>query len=135
MADIDSKRRLAAWLLALVVGGGLCLAAFKLAGPSLPFPPCLVHELTGFHCPGCGLGRGMRCLADLDFAGALRENLLVFGLTPPLLAFLFIQGATGRPALSPRAFQAILLGYLLLALLFAVLRNLPFEPFSSLAPV
>lgn len=100
-------------------------------------PVCPMLSLTGFACPGCGLTRGFHALFHGDIAAALEYNALIplFALG---LGFFFISmllvalRGNGFPkwAYSPKplwAFFAILL-------VFGVVRNLPFYPFSVLFP-
>ncbi len=108
------------------------------AAPGGPYPPCPFRLATGLSCPGCG---SLRALSDLlrgDLAGALGHNvLLVAALPVALLAVVAL--AVGRrlypagpraTALRSRAPVALLV----LALAFGVARNLPWSPFSGLAP-
>lgn len=101
------------------------------------FPQCPLHALTGLNCPGCGLTRGFHALFRGDVLGALHYNLLL-----PIYAFIFgyllvsmiLTAVRGR-GLSWSIFPpAAMYGFLILALTFAVVRNLPFYPFSLLAP-
>ncbi len=98
------------------------------------YPFCFFHELTGLHCPGCGGTRALHQLLHGHVATALQANaLLVISL--PLFMWLGISFAVrktkpqsaARP-ISPKWFWLLLV----LALIFAVLRNLP--AFAWLAP-
>lgn len=53
-----------------------------------PLSLCIWKQITGIPCPGCGLTRAVMHLLNLDFAAAIRQNLLVF----PAIA-LFIMGS------------------------------------------
>ena len=44
----------------------------------LPGPPCPLHELTGWPCPGCGATRCVRSVFNGAFAAAFPVNPLVF---------------------------------------------------------
>lgn len=100
-----------------------------------PLPPCPLQALTGLYCPGCGSTRCLHALAHLDLAGAMAMNpLLVLSLLP--LAVLVLHGAgllpqrlqgLAEPLANPRLWLVLLLG-------FAFLRNLPWAPFTLLAP-
>ena len=101
------------------------------------FPVCPLYALTGINCPGCGLTRGFHALFQGDIVSALHFNALL-----PIYAFvlgflfvsLFLIVVRGR-GLSWRFFPpASLYGFLFVAATFFVLRNLPFYPFTLLAP-
>lgn len=99
------------------------------------FPKCPLHLLTGLHCPGCGSARALHALAHGDLAGAWSANPLLMALTP-LLAGVWgwrrIQTALGRP---PAVLWAGWIWLLLAAMFgYALLRNLPWYPFTLLAP-
>ncbi len=96
------------------------------------YPGCPLHQVTGLHCPGCGGTRAMYALLHGDLAGASRDNLLLLFALPAGA----ILGATTllRHPPSPRVWAC--LGGLLLAaaLIFGILRNLPFPAFEFLRP-
>jgi hypothetical protein len=100
------------------------------------FPACPFHAVTGLNCPGCGMTRGFNSLFHGDVLGALHFNLLL-----PFFAFffayfvlsLFLTTVRGY-GLSWKIFTPkIVAGFLILTLVFAVVRNLPFYPFNLLA--
>jgi len=101
------------------------------------FPVCPLYSMTGIACPGCGLTRGFHALFHGDVLTALDFNVL-------LPIYLFILGyffvslvltAVRSRGLSWRIFSPVAMyGFLVVALAFTVLRNLPFYPFSILAP-
>jgi hypothetical protein len=102
------------------------------------FPRCLFHELTGFACPGCGLTRGFHALFHGDLLAALHYNailplyaILLAGLYCHLLLIL-IRGK-GIP-LSIEKSSYFLLCFLIIGVIFGILRNLPFYPFTLLYP-
>ncbi len=101
------------------------------------FPVCPLYALTGIACPGCGLTRGFHALFNGDVLTAMDYNALI-----PIYAFIFgylivslgLIAGRGR-GLSWKIFKPkAMYGFLIAALAFAVLRNLPFYPFSILAP-
>ncbi len=101
------------------------------------YPTCPSIALFGVHCPGCGSMRAMHELAHGDLAGVLSRNILVpFGLV--LLAWSWVSwfdrrlGHSRIPALRPPV--PVLYGSVVVVVAFAVLRNLPWAPFSGLAP-
>lgn len=101
------------------------------------FPVCPLYAMTGLACPGCGLTRGFHALFHGDVVSALDYNALlpvfafIFGY---FFAAMFLVAVRGR-GLSFEIFRPrFLYGFLILALAFALLRNLPVYPFSVLYP-
>ena len=100
-----------------------------------PLPPCPSEWLTGLFCPGCGTTRALHALLHLDFASAMAMNpLLVLSL--PFVALLLANQLFALPEgwrrLARRFGDARPWAVLLIT--YAILRNLPWEPFSWLAP-
>ena len=118
---------------ATVLGSGAVLFSFNPSAHGF-YPVCLFHKLTGLNCPGCGGTRAAYQLLHGQLLLALRDNAL-FVLA---LAGLIVRGAwfaarklRHRPAslaVSPKALWA----FLVVAVAFSVLRNLP--AFSFLSP-
>lgn len=132
------NRRLSAVvvLLLLLLGGVVLFTIDPCAGPGV-YPPCIFRTVTGLYCPGCGSTRALaRCL-HLDLPGAFSYNPLVV-LALPYLAWhlvIFLRNAlTDRPPTPAKTRPALILTITILVLLFWVARNLPFQPFTSLAP-
>lgn len=50
---------------------------------------CVFLHFFGIPCPGCGMTRALRCLLQLDFAGAFRHHPLVFAM-PYVFAYIFL---------------------------------------------
>ncbi len=69
-----SKRKKQA-LHSLFVGFALfCL--FYVITKFIPFPLCIIKNLFGISCPGCGLTRGFISILKLDFKAATQYNVL-----------------------------------------------------------
>jgi hypothetical protein len=101
------------------------------------YPFCVFHKLTGLHCPGCGALRAGHALLHGRIAAALSYNLFLV-LSLPLIGYEWLSMAShavrGR-RLPPLPLRAGWIWALLVAIVvFTVLRNLPFEPFTWLAP-
>lgn len=103
-------------------------------------PRCPFKMLTGWSCPGCGSTRMLHALLHGDVAGAARYNVVALAMTP-VLAWTWYAWAVSRGTL-PRcggsapptwrpSGRALRIG-LALWLGFAVVRNLPWAPFSAL---
>jgi len=77
-------------LTAAALAGGVLLHAY--APAALHLPSCVFHELTGLYCPGCGATRALHHLLNLEFATAIRCNLM-FVLALPFLTLWLIRKA------------------------------------------
>ena len=101
------------------------------------FPKCIFYSTTGYHCPGCGSQRAIHSLLHLDFVGVVSNNILflpaallvVYHYAHPLLNKLFNWKL-------PNIFYFKSTPWIILVIvvLFWILRNLPYYPFTFLAP-
>lgn len=86
--------------------------------------------LTGTYCPGCGGLRAVNDLSNGNLAGAASSNLLFVASVPVLLLWWAgtvrdrWQGRVRQVAARRHATLAV--AFLVLAVVFAVVRNLPF---------
>jgi len=120
----------------LLAGGSALLLCFAWLYTNYRqfLPPCVFFQLTGLHCPGCGATRAVHALLHFDFVRAVHMNALFILVGLPLLAALGLEMLQGRLIFSARTHSLMAYGYLILAVLFSVLRNIPQHPFSLLAP-
>jgi len=121
--------------LASLTTAGAWVLWHQTPGQSAWLPPCLFHSLTGLYCTGCGITRAAHALVHGDLAGAWSMTALaVLGIPPAL--FLWAFYGLGKPSFLERV--ALLLQdartWAVLVLGFTVLRNLPWAPFTALAP-
>jgi hypothetical protein len=113
---------------------GIAAVVFFFNPATYPFyPACQFHRLTGLSCPGCGLTRALYALLHGNFSAALHDNAL-FVLT--LIALAIRSAWFGQNKFYGRTngefFPVTFLWPLLgIALVFAVLRNLPAFAFLS----
>jgi hypothetical protein len=119
-----------------LVAVGVAWTYVAAVNPNEPghYPVCPLLRFTGLYCPGCG---GLRCAWDLahgEWRAALGSNALAVAGIALFAAFWIlwsVRSAQDRPVgLTPRAAHWWLVGGL--ALVFTVLRNLPFG--TVLAP-
>lgn len=114
------------------------VARFDPAAPGSHFPACQFKAMTGLWCPGCGLTRGFHQLFTGHPVSALQHNLFVPIVLVAVVAgwWSWTRSSWGRPALRmpTRAMRPIAVGLPVLIIAYGVLRNLPFAPFSALAP-
>jgi len=91
------------------------------------FPRCVLHSVTGWYCPGCGTTRALVQAAHGHWLAALRLNALTL-VALPVIGVLWVTGRLDR--LKPTWIWALLV----VIVAFGVLRNLPWQPFTLLAP-
>ena len=117
------------------VAGVALLFAFDPNAPGSPWPGCLFRAFTGLYCPGCGMTRMLHALVHGDVAGAASMNVLAL-LGLPVLAALATEQLVQRRLLHGRLRAVVFNGraWVIAALLFGLLRNLPWAPFTALAP-
>jgi len=125
-------------LFAFAAGAAACAAVFAQTSPYHSgswLPACPFHALTGLYCPGCGSTRALFSLLHGDPARAFSMNPAMVLALPLLLAMVLGQAGLVPAALSaPVRALARPKAWLVVLVLFGVLRNLPFAPFDLLAP-
>ena len=104
----------------------------------LGLPGCIFHELTGLHCPGCGMTRAAQAMRHGNVAQAFWLNPLGMILVPLVGVGVTIE-ILGRVRGSPYPFRLALgvrgVGCIAgVVMVFWILRNLPWWPFCLLAP-
>jgi hypothetical protein len=106
------------------------------------YPQCLLYNLTGLYCAGCGATRALHALLHGRVLVAAHDNLLFVALLPVLV---YLAAGYGLKAwrdnvwpkvhLDPRRVLGGGTGLFLLAMAFTVVRNLPGETFAWLRPL
>jgi len=127
------------WFAALLTAFAVGVVMLRFFDPATSgmFPPCPVHYLTGWYCPGCGSLRAIHQLLHGNLRAAWGLNPLTVVLVPFVTyglassALFEIRGqGLPQPCLRPVWIQA--LGAAIM--LFGIARNLPVHPFDLLAP-
>lgn len=101
------------------------------------FIPCLWYEATGTYCPGCGITRALHALIHGHVLAALDFNAVGLAVILTSAGLLFrsvwiaLRHNQWQPPVLPKR-TALWLA--LLGIGWAVLRNLPWDPFTALAP-
>jgi Protein of unknown function (DUF2752) len=134
---MQGLRSLAAPLGVAAVAAGGC-AAIWLANPTVPggiLPVCPTKALLGIDCPGCGSLRMIYSLLHFDMAAAARFNALGM-VAVALLLWAYVAWTYGRLAdRQIRSWQHLRWSApvaLVLTLVWFVVRNLEFGPFTAL---
>ncbi len=100
-------------------------------------PKCPLYSTTGVYCPGCGSQRALHDLLHLNIKEVIGHNLL-FLLGLFIIGYHFI--IEGINLLKKTKINNLLyhpktpIFLLIIIVLFWILRNIPFYPFSLLAP-
>lgn len=122
------------WLLA---AGALAGAAYlRLVDPTRPGSaslPCPFRAITGLDCPFCGSTRAAWALAHAEPVRALGYNALLIAFVP-LVAWAWVLDTRGRFERSSHPFRRTSFWAVagVVAVAFAVARNLPWEPWRAL---
>ncbi|HYV37493.1 MAG TPA: DUF2752 domain-containing protein [Gemmataceae bacterium] len=128
------------WLIvavALVSPAAAALLYFVEPTESSWYPKCMLHDLTGLHCPFCGTTRCGHALLNGDIAQAAAWNVVSVLLLPAAMLWLYwgayraISNKT-LPNLNPPNW--LLRALVVFLLVFCIIRNLPFWPCELLAP-
>lgn len=121
---------------AVAVGGVVAGAAL---GTGVLRIPCWFHALTGLDCPFCGGSRALGALLHGDVAAALSFNAFALVVLLPLAAVTLVAAMRWEAGRARRWWPAGVHGWRLtlaiagLVVVWWVVRNLPFAPFTGLS--
>jgi hypothetical protein len=136
MLSLKTSEKFALTMAALAaIVGVWVLRTYDPSAQNSFFPQCMFKAFTGYYCIGCGLTRALHALVHGDIAGAFAMNPLAM-LVLPLIPLMLLDGRGATPGpLKP--FMAVVMTpklWLVLLPAYWVARNLPWAPFSWLAP-
>jgi len=121
----------------LAMCGAIALLTWRAPSEIPALPECEFHRLTGLYCPGCGATRAVYLFLHGHVAQAIGANPMLAIVFPflgwALLAFTF-QAVTGRRVAGPRPSALWIRLFLVVLMLFWLLRNIPVYPLTLLAP-
>ena len=103
----------------------------KLTGLGIP---CVIYELSGFYCPGCGATRMFFYLLEFNFYKAFRSNMLLFVFLPFIIVCFVdfvINYLYRKKPLIDKISNKIWYTLLGITIAFGILRNV----LSFLAPI
>ncbi len=134
--SLKTKRLQLALVSGTIIAAGVILFFFEPTSSKL-YPSCPFLSLTGLFCPGCGTLRALHQLLHGHLGTALDFNPLAI-ISLPFLAYSYLSFALevirGKP-LARIFIKAKWIWFFLEAIIaFWIVRNIPFEPFSLLAP-
>jgi hypothetical protein len=120
----------------LAAGAVVGCAALALVDPGEPgrYPLCPTRALLGVDCPACGTLRGLHALLGGRPLDALGHNVLL-AVAVPLGIVVWVgwlRAALGGPRQTWTVPRWALLSLAMAAGTFAVLRNVPIDPFTWL---
>ena len=98
--------------------------------------PCPLYAVTGILCPGCGTFRAIGALVQAAVWQAVRYNALAVVLLPALVLLCirdtirYVRAAPHVPISRPE--KIFVVGVVVVSVLYAAMRNLPF--FDVLRP-
>jgi len=106
------------------------------------YPQCMLYNLTGYYCAGCGATRACYALLHGRVVEALHDNALFVGVLP-LLIYLagahmveaWRRNAWPRTTLDERKLIRRSAWIFAVMTVFMVVRNLPGWPFDWLKPL
>jgi hypothetical protein len=128
-----TSRATAAGLAAGAVVGCAALAVVDPAEPGR-YPLCPTRALLGIDCPACGTLRGLHALLGGRPLDALGHNVLLAVAVPMGIVVWvgWLRAALGGPRQTWSVPRWALLSLAVVAATFAVLRNVPIDPFTWL---
>ena len=103
---------------------------------AIKLPPCVLREMTGIYCPGCGTARAARRAMVGDLAGAFRYNPLAVVMAPLTIYLLVLFYVDLWRGYTPYRRSALAVAWfcLIVLLVYSVARNIPLESFDWLRP-
>jgi len=122
-------------LVFILAAGAVLLLYFFVEPKNGNLPKCFFHEITGIYCPGCGLQRSFHALLNGHLLTAIDYNLLFILLLPLIIYFILAFTWGKKHAATSFIYKPVFsFTVLIVVVSFWVLRNIPFIPFSWLAP-
>ena len=100
------------------------------------YPQCMLHKITGWYCPGCGVLRATHELLHGNVAKAFSFNAMFVVSLPLVLAYgvnWWLRKRSGKAGILMLQLAWIWAGACAIVV-FGVLRNLPYAMFAWMRP-
>lgn len=100
-------------------------------------PKCPFHTITGLHCPGCGSQRALHDFLHGNIIEGFKHNFLIgLGILVFFYKIFLLIRAKFYPEKSSNLLYSPKTPWIIFILIigFWILRNIPVEPFTYLAP-
>ena len=103
---------------------GVCYYVFYINFPRHALK-CVLFEITGLKCPGCGITRMLSSFIQFDFIKGIKYNLFL-GVTLPLVGYIVLYSCYlyVYDKKSGKTFNIFCIVYLVLLLIWMVVRNI-----------
>ena len=92
------------------------------------YVPCIIHEITGYKCPGCGITHLVFALLHLDFHKAFICNPLVFIYMPFIIVYFiyldYLYVYDKKDKILKRIPNVIWIILIIITLAYGVIRNI-----------
>lgn len=129
----------------IIVVAGLCLLLLGIwvlyhydALPPALRLRCIIFQMTGLYCPGCGATRACYAILHGNWKGAVGYNPLLVILFPIAAVYIILRtfdwmmtGTNHIDSYIPDCFLYSLLG---IVMIYGIARNIPIWPFYFLRP-
>ena len=97
---------------------------------------CIFYKITGYYCAGCGLTRAIRLLLRGDIFNAMHMNLLFVTAIPLSVLLITFRTAYFKHSECIKTCDNFLyISFIIITIIFMIMRNLPYQFFSFLRPV
>ena len=135
MTNCPMRNRYIKFSIFIIAAGAILLLYFFVEPKNGNLPKCFFHELTGLYCPGCGVQRSLHALLNGHIITAIDYNLL-FILFLPLIIYFILAFTLGKKHAATSFIYKPVFSFtvLIVVVSFWIVRNIPFAPFSWLAP-
>jgi len=139
MAQFQKHKILRITLTVFILGAVLFVFAYFNPLQHSFFYTCPIQKTTGYLCAGCGAQRALHQLLHFNFFEAFKLNPLFVISLPFLLFGIGVKVWNLIFETKHRIFlfnnNKFIVVSIIVILVFAILRNIPYEPFNILAPV